>query len=144
MKVIVTLLLALFCGLLPVYSSSCAATSRVSVSSNPGSRLTLTQADNGKSISIRVSQTLTIALPENPTTGYKWAVEPSSQPLLVLKSSEYVTTAKPGLVGAGGQRILRFQARRTGTEKLRLKLWRSWEGDSSITDRFAVTVTVQR
>lgn len=144
MKVIVTLLLALFYGLLPFYLSSCAAISPPSVGSNPGSKLILTQADNGQSISMQVNQTLTIALQENPTTGYEWAVEPSSQPLLLLKSSEYVTTAKPGLVGAGGQRLLRFQADRIGTEKLQLKLWRSWEGDSSITDRFAVTVTVQR
>lgn len=145
MKVILALLFALLYGLLPVHSSLSVAAAPLIVSGgNSRSIITLTQADNGKSVVLHVGQTAVITLQENPTTGYQWAVEPSPKPLLILTSSAYTTAAKPGLVGAGGQRVLRFQARRSGTDKLQLKLWRAWEGNRSIVDRFAITVIVQR
>lgn len=105
--------------------------------------LTLTQADNGKSITLQVNQTVVIALNENPTTGFQWAIDSSPDPLLLLTASQYLSPSQPGLIGGGGQRILTLQAHKAGTEKLQIKLWRAWEGDSSIIDRFAVTVEVQ-
>jgi hypothetical protein len=39
---------------------------------------------------------------------------------------------------------LSFRAVATGNVELRLKLWRQWEGDKSIVDRFAATVRVVR
>jgi inhibitor of cysteine peptidase len=113
------------------------------LASNTDPMITLTQTDNGKSITLKLNQTLVISLRENPTTGFQWAIDPFPLSLLLLTASQYSSTSQPGLVGGGGQRILTFQAHKAGAEKLQIKLWRAWEGDSSIIDRFAVTVEVQ-
>lgn len=128
---------------LPYLSSWAALDTSTFLASNTDPMSTLTQADNGKAIVLNINQTLVISLNENPTTGFQWAIEPSPNPLLGLKDSQYVAVAQPGIVGGGGQRILTFQAARTGTEKLQLKLWRAWEGESSIVERFTVTVEVK-
>jgi inhibitor of cysteine peptidase len=47
-------------------------------------------------------------------------------------------------VGRGGQRVLTFKVQRTGIDQLRLKLWREWQGEPSIVERFTVTLQVLR
>ena len=45
-------------------------------------------------------------------------------------------------VGGGGQRVFVFEAKRSGSAHLLLKLRREWEGDKSIASRFEVTINV--
>jgi inhibitor of cysteine peptidase len=103
---------------------------------------TLTRADAGGRIELRVGEVVVVRLPENASTGFVWSRENASDALRLV-GSEYLP-AGDGRVGSGGQRSLSFQAVATGTAQLRLKLWREWEGDKSIVDRFAVTVQVVR
>lgn len=104
--------------------------------------LTLTQADNGRSIALQVGGTFTVSLDENPTTGFQWAIDSNSGDLVKLQASEYVPAAGSG-VGGGGQRILTFKGQRAGNGQLKLKLWREWQGDNSIAERFAVTLQIR-
>ncbi|MFM7277801.1 MAG: protease inhibitor I42 family protein [Microcystis aeruginosa] len=104
--------------------------------------LTLTRTDNGKSITIQVNDLLLVSLDENPTTGFQWAVDGVGSDLVKLQASEYVPAGE-SRVGGGGQRILTFKVQQAGIDQLRLKLWREWEGEPSIVERFTVTLQVR-
>jgi inhibitor of cysteine peptidase len=104
---------------------------------------TLTRGDNDKTIEVQVGDSIVVRLAENPTTGFTWAIDKAGDDVLRLETSEYSPAADAG-VGGGGQRSLTFKATKAGTVKLQLKLWREWEGDKSIAERFAATVRVIR
>lgn len=107
----------------------------------------LTKQDKNKMLNVAVGENIVITLDENPTTGYVWAVEGQPE-LLVLQSSDYVSDAppdkpdRPRIVGAGGKHTFTFVAQKSGMTTLKLKHWRSWEGDASIVDTFSVTVKI--
>ena len=104
--------------------------------------ITLTGAKNGKSVKVQVGDLITVSLDENPTPGFRWAIDNSDEDVVTLLSSEYV--AAPGSkVGGGGQRVVTFEARKAGISPIQLKLLRAWEGDSSIAERFDVTLRVR-
>ena len=103
--------------------------------------LNLTQADNGKSFEARQGDLIVIRLDENPTTGYRWAIDKSDDAIIALQSVDYTQTPSTG-VGGGGQRTFTFKAIKAGAAKIALKLSREWEGDKSIIDRFTASVQV--
>jgi inhibitor of cysteine peptidase len=101
--------------------------------------IALTRAEHGKSIKAQVGDLVTVSLDENPTTGFRWAMDKSDEDVVAVLSSEYVVS--PGSkLGKGGQRVVTFQVRQAGVSPIHLKLWRAWEGDSSVTQRFGVTL----
>jgi inhibitor of cysteine peptidase len=106
------------------------------------STITLTQADDGNAVDARVGGHLVVRLDENPTTGYRWALEESDEAVIALQHVEYVRS-RDAAVGGGGQRIWTFVARKPGMATLHFKLWRAWEGDASIGQRFTATLNVQ-
>ena len=69
------------------------------------SNITLTEADKGKTIAVQQGTEVLIRLNENPTTGYRWAIDQSDDAVLPLQSSNFAST--PGAaVGAGGARTI--------------------------------------
>ena len=46
-------------------------------------------------------------------------------------------------VGSGGETTWRLTPTASGTTQVTLKLWRHWEGDTSIRKRFSVTLSVK-
>ncbi len=82
-----------------------------------------------------------IRLDENPTTGYRWAVESEEAGVFSPPSSEFIQAAD-AKTGAGGKRVFTFQSTKSGKASLRLKHWRSWQGDSSVISRFRVDIHV--
>ena len=107
------------------------------------STITLTRADDGRTVDLSSGDALELRLKENPTTGYQWALEPDGGAVLALEASDYVAPTGPA-VGGGGERVFTFKARQAGSATVRLKLWRAWEGEKSITERFAATVHVRQ
>lgn len=103
--------------------------------------MTLTDADNSTSVTLRPGEHVAIHLTENPTTGFRWALEQGDEEIVELLDSAYVRAASSGL-GSGGQRVLTCKATQSGTVLLRLKLWRAWEGETSVMKRFEVTIHV--
>lgn len=137
--ILITLILVLF----PVLSSSCGATEwEPKIANSQSTMLTLTRADNGKSIAMQVNDLLVVSLDENPTSGFQWVLDSGGGDLVKLQASEYIPAAGAG-VGGGGQRVLTFKAQRAGTGWLQLKLWREWEGEPSIVERFTLTLQVR-
>jgi inhibitor of cysteine peptidase len=86
-------------------------------------------------------QTIEVRLPENPTTGYRWAISDHDQKVLPFQGDRFVSPTTQ--VGAGGTRVFEFQAAGAGSTTLRLKQFRAWEGDSSIIGKFEIKVNVK-
>ncbi len=84
---------------------------------------------------------MSIGLEENPSTGYRWAVDRVDTGVVALKSAEF-TPRSEGVMGSPGTRVFRFKVVAPGETELTLKEWRSWQGDDSIVARFAVSVHV--
>lgn len=112
------------------------------------STVELGRADSGKSIKLSRGQTLLIHLPENPTTGYRWEVDSpkgggkdANAQIITLEGTNSAPDPSAG-VGGGGTRSFVFKAVDDGTTEVRLKLWRPWEGDRSVVERYGLTVQV--
>jgi inhibitor of cysteine peptidase len=103
--------------------------------------ITLTIGDNGKTIEVKAGDTLVIRLDENPTTGYRWAVERGGEGFFDPPSAEFIRDPD-AKTGAGGSRIFTFHALKPGKTSLALKYWRAWQGESSVSSRFDVDVLV--
>jgi inhibitor of cysteine peptidase len=96
------------------------------------------ETDNDRTVTIRLNETVRITLPENATTGYRWAIERYDKELFDELAIE--PHYPKGTVGSGGEVVFIFQGKKTGTGDIMLKHWRSWEGDTSIIARFHVRV----
>jgi inhibitor of cysteine peptidase len=105
------------------------------------SSTSLTGSDAGKTVQVSVGNEIAIALDANPSTGYGWAIEKSDATLLTFKQSQF--SASGNAAGSGGTQTLTFVAKSAGTVNLQLKYWRSFAGNKSITQRYAVTIQVQ-
>ena len=49
------------------------------------STITLTRADDGRTVDLSPGDTLVLRLAENPTTGYQWALDAGSDDVLALR-----------------------------------------------------------
>ena len=102
----------------------------------------LTQADQGKSIQVSSGEHIIVRLGENPTTGYGWAIDQINPEVVSPIGSDYAPASGSG-IGGGGERTFAFTAVKAGSSQILLKLWRKWEGDKSVRQRFGVTIQVQ-
>lgn len=82
---------------------------------------------------------MVVRLPENPTTGYRWQIA-SDDSCLRLDDDRFEGAQSPR--GAGGARVLVFEAVRAGSVSLQLLKSRSWESGKPI-EEFAVNLDVQ-
>jgi inhibitor of cysteine peptidase len=95
---------------------------------------------NGARITIHVGDVIALHLPENATTGYRWAITSLDEARFVLEDSGY--HAQGHGVGSGGEAYWNLRARTAGRSRIELVNRREWEGDRSIIDRFAIDVEV--
>lgn len=96
------------------------------------------EQQSGNRIDVRPGEVVTIRLKENPTTGYRWAIEQAGG--LQLEGDRHAGMGPAP--GAGGMRELNFRAQVPGDHVLRLKQWRDWQGDASVIGRFQLSVHV--
>jgi inhibitor of cysteine peptidase len=113
----------------------------LSLSSCGNQTVVITKTENGKSVQAHSGDTIVLQLDENASTGYTWAASKTDATILALQDSTY--TASGNVPGSGGTRVFTFLAKKAGTVHLQLKYWRSFVGDSSVTQRYSVTVEVQ-
>ena len=103
----------------------------------------LTSADSGRSLAATPGDEIIVLLAENPTTGYRWHAEVYGD-AVALEADGYRPPPLPEpsqpVFGRGGQREFRFRVLAAGSTVLELKLWREWEGESSVLERVNVTV----
>jgi len=103
---------------------------------------TLLEDDDGKTIELKPGQQIEIDLHENASTGYRWTLETSDVRVIAVQPGEFA--AKADLVGAGGRTRWTVKAVAAGTAEIRGKRWRQWEGETSVKERYLVTVQVRR
>ena len=101
----------------------------------------ITQADHDKMIDVRQGDRITLTLPENPTTGYRWDLEQHDASALEPAESPDFRPAGPA-TGAGGARSFSFVARTPGEHSLTLSRRRPWEKQAPAADNFRVTLHV--
>ncbi len=100
----------------------------------------LTSADNGKAIDLRVGAEAALRLAENPSTGFRWAIDAADAKVAEIKEEAYHPTSKA--VGGGGQAEWLIKAKAPGATTIKLKRWRQWEGESSVVERFEITLRI--
>ncbi|WP_049752959.1 protease inhibitor I42 family protein [Psychromonas ingrahamii] len=106
------------------------------------SKLTLMLDDTGKSFEVRRGDIITIQLKENRTTPYRWKLKSDTEThILPLQDSRYSLPKEPKF-GEDGVLTLTFKAISVGTASIQLKHWCEWEGESSVSDRFDVSISV--
>lgn len=103
----------------------------------------LDEDDDGTEVTIAVSETLTVTLASNATTGYAWEYLEVDDGVLENTGQEYVPDEAPeGMVGVGGVEIWEFTGRTAGTTTLRLEYRQPWMPEEEPADSFEVQVTV--
>lgn len=107
----------------------------------PITMLLLLETDNGQTVNTRVGDSVRIRLPENATTGYRWAIERYDENLIKALATEPRYTSPA--VGSGGEVDFSFETTTAGSGEIALKQWKSWEGDPSVIARFRIRLKVQ-
>jgi len=103
--------------------------------------VTLVEEDDGKSLDLRVGESIGLRLHENASTGYRWAFEARDEAAVDVLEEGYA--GRPSAVGSGGFVQWTLHARAPGTTHIKLKLWRVWQGDSSVRKRFELTLNIR-
>ena len=101
----------------------------------------ISEKDSGRTIGLKTGDVLEVTLAGNPTTGYSWSVASVGEILKQLGEPVF-ESASPGLTGAGGKVLLRFQALRPGKTVLKLAYRRIWEKKAPAAT-FEVTIRVR-
>ena len=106
---------------------------------------TLTENNNGQSLSLKANETVKIKLESNITTGFRWNVSNETVTNIVsLISSDYkqANTDKK-LVGAGGYETFTFKTNSKGNTTIILTYNKSWEEGVEPLKTFKINVTVE-
>ena len=109
----------------------CALSLLAACASQPERSVSLEEKQLGRCpVQLHVGQTLTITLPSNPTTGFRWEVADAAPGVLRSLGPEvYEAPEDVGLVGAGGQSNWRYQVYQAGTGHLLMHYRRPWEAE---------------
>jgi inhibitor of cysteine peptidase len=97
----------------------------------------LTERDSGARRTVRVGEHVTVVLPENPSTGYRWHAD--IDPAVLAQQADRYEGGREA-IGAGGTRRLTFTTLRSGSTQLRLEKRRSWSREAI--DAFEVQLDV--
>jgi inhibitor of cysteine peptidase len=107
----------------------------------PNMMQSLVEADNDRTVDIRLGATVRVTLRENATTGYRWAIDRYDEEFIEALEPEPRYPADA--IGSGGEVTFIFKGKKIGTGEIALKYWRHFEGDSSVTNRFRLRLHVQ-
>lgn len=93
---------------------------------------------------LQVGQRLNVALPSNPTTGYRWILKDSAAAVLQARGPEvYSSPEQTGMVGTAGISTWRFQATASGEGTLLLVYQQPWAPEVVPVQRFECKVIVR-
>jgi uncharacterized protein len=76
-----------------------------------------------------VNEEFEVTLDSNPSTGYEWQVRSIDETIAKLVNDEYIPP-ESGLVGAGGEQVLTFEALEEGKTTIVLEYIRPWEPET--------------
>ncbi|UVJ43077.1 protease inhibitor I42 family protein [Pseudomonas sp. LS1212] len=95
-------------------------------------------------LQLQTGQMLTLTLPSNPTTGFRWLVQnPAASILHSLGPEVYSNPEDAGLVGSAGQSVWRFKAQNAGDGHLLLIYQQPWAPEVRPTQTFDCSISVK-
>lgn len=101
----------------------------------------LTAKDAGSTVTLRVGDSLEIALEGNPTTGYTWEMAPGAGALLEQRG-EWEFKPDSSALGSGGMVTLRFKSIQQGEARLKLIYHRTFEPNAPPLRTFEIKLVV--
>lgn len=119
-----------------------AATLLVAACTQSRGPVSLAEGDAGRAVVVSAGQQLTVKLPSNATTGFRWVVAKAG-PLRQVGESAYEAPQQTGAVGAGGTETFRFNAGSSGSGELKLEYRRPWEKGVAADKTWSVKVSVK-
>jgi inhibitor of cysteine peptidase len=96
--------------------------------------------DRPESLIASPGDRITVHLPENPTTGYRWTASTHGEAIKIESSD-----TQPGLAerpGAAGERLIVLRAVRPGASEAEFVLARRWQPESPA-DLWRLAITVE-
>jgi inhibitor of cysteine peptidase len=111
----------------------------------PPRQQVITEADNGKNISLKNRETFYLRLKENPTTGYSWELNLSKGLNYVSDNfypPESSNDSKQPVVGAGGVHVWEIKAVTEGSQQVKGIYKRRWENITGTEENFTLNVEV--
>jgi inhibitor of cysteine peptidase len=95
---------------------------------------------DGRVIEMRRREIVELSLAESPTTGFRWNLRTTGEPILALVEDSFEPGgARPG---QGGVHRWRFQALEIGVAALELAYRRKWEPPEQIAKTFRIQIRV--
>jgi inhibitor of cysteine peptidase len=107
----------------------------------PMTMTSLTEADAGTIVIVKLGGSIELRLPENPSTGYLWSIDILPPGAAAVTASHW-NPAGTG-AGAAGIRAFAITIKQPGKVTLRAKLWREWQGEGSVTQSREFTLQVR-
>ena len=132
---------ALLGAILVLHVSGAVAAEAVKAQVKVHAMQSLTEADNERTVDLRVGESVRLTLPENATTGYRWAIDRLDRDVVEEAGSEAHPSG--GAIGSAGNVTFDFRAKKAGSGEVALKYWRHFEGDGSIAKRFSVRINAK-
>lgn len=95
-------------------------------------------------VHLTLDQALTLTLPSNPSTGYRWLLQnPANAVLNALGPEVYSSSDSNGMVGSDGQSTWRFKARAAGEGHLVLVYQQPWAPEEPPARTFDCAISVR-
>jgi predicted secreted protein len=104
--------------------------------------VTVTKAQEGQEISLKVGNILQIELPGSGGTGYSWLAKNTFAPHLKLLD-QTIRQLNAGLPGGSVTYIWRFKAATPGATGISMDYFRPWEGVGTAKDHFRIKVRIE-
>jgi inhibitor of cysteine peptidase len=104
--------------------------------------VTVTRAQDGREIALKVGNILEIELPGIGGTGYLWVEQATGAPYLKLVD-QTTRPDKQGRLGGPVIQVWRFKAEKPGTTEIKMAYYRPWEGVVKATDHFLVKLRIK-
>jgi len=106
--------------------------------------LSLSESDNGKTVTVTEGQNLVVKLQSNPSTGYKWNVASTDRTFGYPATTQFLKNSDA--VGSGGIERLSWKTKSplsmVGEHKVTLEYKRPWETNASPAKTFKFTVKI--
>jgi len=102
--------------------------------------LTVTEAQNGGRVKLRVGDTVVVSLSESPGAGYRWTVASLDETHIRVVEQSYQSMSTA--IGGAGVAVWRLETTRPGRTRVQLKKSRPWESDDTASQHFVVDLDV--
>ena len=104
--------------------------------------ITVSERDQGRTITLARGTLLEVRLDSAPGTGYRWETAVQEPSPLRLIETRYVPLADDKRVGGQQTQLFRFEAAQAGEAELKLQYRRPWERDTPPVRTWSLTVVV--